>query len=67
MNFLGKLLGLGGLMNGSKTLLGALSLGYVALQQFAPEAVPFVDGVLQVFGVALLPIGVGHKVVKALQ
>lgn len=64
MGFLGALLNLGGFLNGSKTYLGLLSLGYYAVSLFKPEVLPTVDTVLQVVGVTLLPIGIADKVRK---
>lgn len=65
MGFLGKLINLGGLLNGSKTLLGVVTVGYTAVTIFLPDIVPTVDTVLQVLGLSLLPIGVADKIRKS--
>jgi len=60
-----KLIHLGGLFNGSKRLLGVVTLGFTAVQLFAPNYSTIVSEVLQIFGLSLLPIGVADAIRKA--
>jgi hypothetical protein len=56
---------LGGLLNGSKTIIGIISTAAAAVQYFAPEYSPIVLQVLTALGVPLLPIGAADKLRKA--
>jgi hypothetical protein len=64
MSLLSSIVSLGGFLRGSKTILGALSLGYFVLSTSAPQFVPVVDAALQILGLSLLPIGVADKVLR---
>jgi hypothetical protein len=66
LNALSKLTNLGGFLNGSKTYLGLASVVYYVLTLVKPEWVPFVNQILQLAGVSLLPIGLADKARKAL-
>jgi len=62
---LAKLINLGGFLNGSKTWLGVITTGVVAIHIFLPNVAPFVMEVLAYFGITLLPIGLLDKAMKA--
>lgn len=59
------LINLGGLLNGSKTVLGIVSVAVAILQHLRPDVAEIVLQVLQWFGVSLLPIGIADKIRKA--
>lgn len=60
-----KLLNLGGLFNGSKRVLGVVTLAYTAVQLFAPSYITLFGEVLQIAGLTLLPVGIADAVNKA--
>ena len=64
MGLLVKLVGLGGFLRGSKTLIGLITVGYTAIQAFAPGYVTLANEILQIAGVALLPIGLADKALR---
>lgn len=61
---LAKIVGLGGVLRGSKTILGVLSLGYFFVSQYKPEFKPLADQIVQALGLALLPIGLADKALR---
>jgi hypothetical protein len=62
---LAKLIHLGGFLNGSKTVLGIVSVAVAVLQQYRPDLAEIVIQLLGIFGVSLLPVGIADKIRKA--
>jgi hypothetical protein len=66
MGHLARILNLGGLFNGSKTVLGIISTAYAGLAFFRPDYANVAAEILQILGISLLPVGVADKVRKSL-
>lgn len=62
---LAKLINLRGFLDGSKTWLGVITLGVVAVEIYLPNTAPFVHELLAYAGISLLPIGLLDKARKA--
>jgi hypothetical protein len=59
-----KLVSLGGFLRGSKSALGVVTLGFTALQIWAPQHVDTAATALQWIGISLLPIGLSDKALR---
>lgn len=64
MNFLNKLLSLGGLFPRGKTLVGGQALAVYLLLTYFPQYTSLIMSTLAALGITLTPIGIANKVVK---
>ena len=64
IDLVGKIVGLGGFLRGSKTWLGVLTVAVSAVHAFVPQYAEIVNQALQVVGISLLPIGLADKVLR---
>lgn len=64
-SLLGTIINLGGLLDGSKTIIGIITVVYVLVSNVAPQYIPLMDEILKILGITLLPLGLADKMRKA--